>query len=60
MIDGDADNPIIRRGDIGPQWRADILSIVRIARLTVHDPHTAENAGALAIHWLQEVTVPES
>ena len=58
MIDGDADNPIIRRRDIGPHRRADILSIVRIARLAVHDPHAAENAGALAIHRFHEVAVP--
>ena len=58
MIDGDADNPIVRRRDIGPHRRADIFSIVRIARLAIHDPHAAENAGALAVHRLHEVAVP--
>src|SRR5438874_11261782 len=59
MIDGDADNPVVCGGDIGPQGRADILSIVRIARLAVHNPHAAENAGALAVHRLHEVVAPQ-
>ena len=58
MIDGDANDPIICRCDIGTQRRADILSIVRVARLAVHDPYAAEDAGALAIYRLHEVAVP--
>ena len=45
MIHGDADNPVVCGGDLGPQRRADILSVVRIARLAIHDSHAAERQG---------------
>ncbi len=59
MIHRNTDDSVIRRCDIGPHRRADILSIVGIARRAVHDPHAAKNAGALAMDRLYEVAVPE-
>ena len=58
VIHGQAHHTVIAGCNIGPHRRADILSIVRIARFAIHDPHAAENAGALPVYRLHEAAVP--
>ena len=58
MIDGEPHDAVVGGSDIRAQRCADIFTVVRIARLTVHDANAAEDTGALAAHRLDEAAVP--
>ncbi len=58
MIDGEADNAIIRRQHIGSERRTDVFPIMRIARLPIHDSDTAKDPGSFAAHRLHKTRLP--
>ena len=59
MIDGQPNHSVIRRSHHGPERSSDVFAIVWIPRLAIHDSHTAENSGSLAVHRLHETRLPE-
>lgn len=60
MIDDEPHDPVIARHNIRPHRRADILSVVRVPGLPVHDADAAENPGSFSANRFDEPRLPES
>jgi len=58
MINCEPHHAVIGGGHVRPQRGPDVFAVVRISRLTVHDPDAAEDAGTLSAHWFDETAMP--